>query len=271
MPELVTTDLSDATTNSALNSVDWMIVQIANMEPYPGSNQRSTYNTWLASTGGTGYPTRQLWDYTSCKPNCASSTTGEYPNYAIDNLPVANEALEWMTYRNNQVGELYYELDGCMWGNNGCTTPWGDQLSDGVYGDGNLLYVGTNSTNCSSCGGAFVGVSTPIWMPSIRIKLYRDGIQDYEYLYLLNAVGQTTTVTNAINEWIGTACNFNAVATAPATVNDSSGGCQATPTVFTGDITDAKIALGQAVHQLTFNGNASGSLSGAILSGGVIP
>lgn len=255
VPELVTTDLADATANSALNSIDWMIVHIVNMEPAGGSNQRSTYNTWLSGNccSGSG-PKRELWLYTSCDPNCGSGTTGEYPNYAIDNLPVANEALEWMSFRYDVAGELYYSLDGCFWGNNGCKTPWGPELSAGVYGDGNLLYVGTNAAHCSSCGGAFVNVSTPIWMPSIRVKLMRDGVQDYEYLYLLNSLGgqYATDVTNAINEWIQTGCNFNATATAAATVSDQAGGCQSGSTTFSGDITDAKIALGAAVHQLTY-------------------
>lgn len=250
IPLLVTADLSTATANGAQNSIDWMIVLNDHMEPQGGSNQRSSYNSWLSGTGGTGYPARQVWDYISCDPNCASGTHGEYPSYGIDNLGPAAEAEGWMTFRNNEAGELYYELDGCFWGNNGCSTPWSSQLSDGVYGDGNLLYSGTNSANCSGCGGAFVNVSKPIWMPSIRLKLMRDGVQDYEYLNLLNSVGKGTVATNAISEWISNGYCFNGVATSGATITDNAGGCSAT---FTGDITDAKIALGTAVHDLTYS------------------
>lgn len=250
IPLLVTADLSTATANGAQNSIDWMIVLNDHMEPPGGSDQRSSYDTWLSGTGGIGYPARQVWDYVSCDPNCASGTHGEYPSYGIDNFGTANEAEAWMAFRNNEAGELYYELDGCFWGNNGCSTPWGSELSAGVYGDGNLVYPGTNSANCSGCGGAFVNVSKPIWMPSIRLKLMRDGVQDYEYLYLLNSVGKSTVATNAISEWIKNGYCFNGMATGGATISDSAGSCSAT---FTGDITDAKIALGTAVHDLTYS------------------
>jgi len=253
LPMLVTADLADTTSCGGLNAVDWMIVLLGNMEPQGGTDQRSTYNTWLSGTGGSGYPTRQLWLYNSCSPNCASGTTGQYPNYGIDQLNPADETMAWFAFHDNATGILYYMTTGCFWGNNGCTTPWGSELSDGVYGDGNLVYPGTDSTNCSGCGGAFVGVSTAIWMPSIRLKLMRDGIQDYEYMKVLAANGKSFVVTSAYNEWISSFYCFNAVATEGATLSDKAGYCPQTgSTSFTGDITDAKIALGAAMHQLSF-------------------
>lgn len=258
MPLLVTTDLANATANSVLNDIDWMVVHLVNMQPNGGTNQRSSYNTWLSGTGGSGYPARQIWEYDSCSPNCASGTTGQYPNYAIDQMNPSDEAMAWFAYSDNVTGDLYYLLDQCFSGTSGChTSPWGSELSNGIYGDGNLLYPGTNSTNCSGCGGAFVGVSTPIWMPSIRLKLIRDGIQDYEYMKVLAAHGESSVVTSAYNAWISNAYCYNASATTGATVTDNTGYCPSSGSItFTGDLTDAKIAMGNAVHALTYSGSS---------------
>ncbi|MGH9735410.1 MAG: hypothetical protein ACRD8A_12580 [Candidatus Acidiferrales bacterium] len=261
LPLLVTVDIATATTNSALNSIDWMIAINDRMEPGGDggstSSQRPNYNTWLAGNccSGSG-PARQVWDYVSCDPNCAAGTHGEYPAYGVDNFAPAAAAEPWMVFRNTETGELYYELDGCFWNATGCSNPWGSQATSvKVYGDGNLLSVGTNSANCSGCGGAFVNVSQPIWLPTIRLKQMRDGVQDYEYLYLLNSLGGThaTVVTNAINEWIANGYCFNAVAAAGATVSDHAGACPSTGNqVFSGDLTDARIALGTDMQAITF-------------------
>ncbi|MGH9734665.1 MAG: hypothetical protein ACRD8A_08765 [Candidatus Acidiferrales bacterium] len=260
MPLLVTTDLASATSNSALNSIDWIIVNNDHLEPGGkggGGNTRSTYNSWLASDccSGSG-PARQIWDYASCDPNCGAGTHGEYPGYAVDNLAPAAEAEAWMVFNNDQIGWLYYSADGCFSDTNHCSSPWGSQATSvHVYGDGNLLAVGTNSTNCSGCGGAFVNVSQPIWLPTIRLKLQRDGVQDYEYLHYLNSLGgaHATVVTNAINSWINNGYCFNADAVAGATVSDHSGYCPASgSTTFTGDITAAKIALGAGMQAVSF-------------------
>ncbi|HTU32374.1 MAG TPA: hypothetical protein VMF66_01070 [Candidatus Acidoferrum sp.] len=263
LPLLVTGNVSEMTSCSATNSVDWLVTNIIDMEPggVGGSttNQRSTYNSWLAGNccSGTG-PTRETWDYASCDPNCgvAGSSAGSYPNYALDNVPVANEALEWMTFKNQQYGELYYSTTVC-WGEgvNGCSNPWTSIKSDSVYGDGTLMYPGTNSTNCSGCGGAFVNVSTPIFMPSIRLKLIRDGVQDYEYLNLLTNLGGThaTVATNAINEWIASAYCFNVVATAASTSTDTAHKCPVSGTqTFTGDLNDAYTSLVKDMQTVTY-------------------
>lgn len=257
IPIMITGNLSQATTCSALNAVDILVVNQDDMEPGgkggSTSNQRSTYNTWLSGNccSGTG-PTRQVWEYISCDPTCGTGIHSGYPQYALDVMSPASEALEWLAFNNQVNGILYYLLDGCLYGAGGCSSPWGNQSTAfDVYGDGNLLAVGTNSTNCSGCGGAWVNVSTPIWLPTIRLQLMRDGQQDYEYLHYLNSLGgsHATVVSNAVNEWILNGYCFNASSTAGATVSDASSHCS---TTFTGDLTDAKIALGNDMQTLTF-------------------
>jgi hypothetical protein len=253
LPMLITTTLQWATTCGGTNAVDWMIVgttclETSNANPCPaltsGVNYRSTYNTWLTGNccGGSG-PTRQIWSYLACGQagTCSSgypaSNGSAWPNYDVDAYPVANRAVEWMTFRNQQVGELYYLLDGCFYypcgqGTPGGTTndPWSSVYEYGNNGDGNLIYPGSNSTNTSSLASQ-VGVSIPIWIPSMRIKMMRDGMQDYEYLNLLTNQGNGSLVQSEISSWITNGYTFN--------VNPSG-------------LTAARQALGQAIHQLTY-------------------
>jgi hypothetical protein len=257
MPIFVTTWIqaangcgSSPSSTQVENSIDTFVVAIQCMEPAPngtcpgetqaGVDYRSSYNGWLSGNccGGSG-PTRQIWAYLACGSagtcsNGAPASNGtSFPNYDVDALPVANRAMEWMSFRNQESGELYYLLDGCFYNNNGCgNEPWTSLYNVGNNGDGDLLYYGSNSTNSSGVG-AFVNVSTPIWIPSIRLKMMRDGMQDYEYLYLLNSLGgpYASVATGAVSSWITNAYTFN--------VNASG-------------LTNARQALGTAIHEMTY-------------------
>ena len=65
----------------------------------------------------------------------------------------------------------------------------------------------------------------------MRLKMMRDGMQDYEYLNLLTNEGQGSFAQSEISSWITNAYTFN--------VNSSG-------------LTNARQALGQAIHQLTY-------------------
>src|SRR5205807_10116329 len=71
--------------------------------------------------------------------------------------------------------ELYSAVDITL------THAWRNQYAFGNNGDGNLFYPG----NPSDIGG-----QDPIPVESIRLKLIRDGLQDYEYLRFLAAHGR---------------------------------------------------------------------------------
>jgi hypothetical protein len=288
MPELITAWIQaiDSCNSSYENDVDIMVVPDTAMEPSPqnatplttaGTNYRSSYNTWLSGKccSGNG-PTRQVWEYGSCS-NTGTCTSGWVPygdanpphicnpwpsgtgycppaafyeNWDVDGAPVANRIEAWETWHNNAAGQLYYMLDGCMWSNNNCgTEPWNSLYDDGNNGDGDLLYYGTNSTHNGSAGGAFVNVSTPIWIPSIRLKMMRDGMEDYEYLHLLSSLGgpYATVANSAYSSWIKNLYTYN--------TNPISGGSMSNLNgtfTFTGDLTDARYQLGEAVHEITY-------------------
>ena len=80
----------------------------------------------------------------------------------------------WLSFEYRTTGELYYATDIAL------TTAWTDQFRFGGNGDGTLFYPGTPDR---------VGGTDPIPIESMRLKLIRDGYQDYEYLNLLAQAG----------------------------------------------------------------------------------
>ena len=238
-PVLITGNIADATTCSALNYVDWLVPIINDMDPQGGSLQRSTYNTWLAGSAG---PTRKLGSYQSCSSTgtCANGTVGgsgaTWPNYDIDGKPAANRVMEWLTFFHQQSFELYY-AETCAWqmascGGGSAVDPWTTVYAFGGWGDGTTIYPSTalaSVNHVTQPGGA--ALATPIIVPSIRLKNMRDGMQDYEYMNVLTNNGEGSFVTTQINSWITNSYTFET----------SGSGLEA-----------ARSALGTAMHQLTY-------------------
>jgi Domain of unknown function (DUF4091) len=77
----------------------------------------------------------------------------------------------WLTFLYRTSGELYYETGGKL------QTAWTDQFDFGGNGDGTLFYPGTPDR---------IGGTQPIPIEAIRLKLIRDGYEDYEYLKFLS-------------------------------------------------------------------------------------
>jgi hypothetical protein len=238
-----TTDIVNATSNGALNAIDWMVPIINYLDPQGGALQRSAYNTWLAGPNPSG-ATRKLFTYQSCSSSgtCTNGTVGSgvtYPNYNVDGLPVANRAMEWMSFRNGASGELYYAADVCMSPNGqgpycgtGSQTPFTNIYYSGGWGDGTLVYAGCAGSLCTSKPSYMgTGVTTPIILPSVRLKHLRDGVQDYEYLNVLTKAGKGSVVTSQMNSWITNSYTYETTGTGLQT---------------------ARIALGTALHGLTY-------------------
>ncbi|HEX3892283.1 MAG TPA: DUF4091 domain-containing protein [Terracidiphilus sp.] len=223
LPALVTTDIDTATKNGVAESIDIMAPVINYLDPQGRASQRPSYAAWLARRTN---PPRQLWTYQSCMSagTCVNGTIGSgetYPNYDIDGVPAANRAMEWMSFRNGVSGELYFDLDYAWKPGN---DPWTQPYFFGGWGDGTLVYPGTSPYIGS-------GVKHPIFLPSIRLKHIRDGMQDYEYLTVLSNSGQGKFVSAQINQWIQNSYTFET----------TGAGLQA-----------ARRALGGAMHKLTY-------------------
>jgi len=251
VPMVATTDWANVSSNSAENSIDWIVVAVQCMEPgiayvcysnqKPLPNQRSTYDKWLSGNccNGTG-PKRELGSYLACGSSgtCSNGIVGSlsYPNYDVDAYPVANRIQEWDAYRNG-LGydgiplrtELYYYFTQSFRSYSPTTNAWQGVYAYGNWGDGDLLYPGTT---------AMVGTRYPIWIPSMRIKYIRDGMQDYEYMNLLYNKGRGAFVSNEIATFIANMYTYN-----PETIPARG---------FKGDLPDARYALGEEVHHLTY-------------------
>jgi uncharacterized protein (TIGR03382 family) len=177
LPTLVTTTAAQAKQNG-ITGIDLFapVVNFMDDKPdgtYPGS-QRSTY-------GGT------VWWYQSCMSFGCAGIGGAYaagssayeagwPTMAIDADGTRNRAMEWLSFTYGVSGELYYETTMAYYHGN----PWENQFDFGGTGDGTLFYPGTT---------ARIGGQTEIPVESLRLKLVRDGMEDYELLLLARKLG----------------------------------------------------------------------------------
>ena len=93
----------------------------------------------------------------------------------IDASAVRNRAMEWLSFR--------YRRDGrALLGDRARVQPrpLDDQWDFSGNGDGTLFYPGTP---------ARIGGTTHVPVASIRLKMIREGMEDYEYLKLLADAG----------------------------------------------------------------------------------
>jgi hypothetical protein len=130
-------------------------------------------------------PTKELWWYQSCDSHgCGGCDAGQesfnryqgLPSYVIDSDARQNRSMEWLSFIYDVSGELYFEtanqLDhGRDW------TSGVAYCAFGGNGDGTLFYPGVPSD-------PRIGGTTHFPIESIRMKLIREGMEDYEYLVL---------------------------------------------------------------------------------------
>jgi hypothetical protein len=180
---LITSTIDNADRFGATSLIDTMVPIVNEMDDKPGSqysgNQRSKYGTFLQD------PRNRLWMYTSCETEgCSGDPSNSYfngwPGYPIDAPASEARAMGWLSFEYRSTGELYYATDIRL------TTAWTDQYDFGGNGDGTLFYPGQSGTCAVGC----VGGADPIPIESMRMKLIRDGYEDYEWLKWLTAHGQ---------------------------------------------------------------------------------
>ena len=137
---------------------------------------------------------KKLWWYQACGSHGCNIVGGDYfrgwPSYMIDDAPVRNRIMEWLTWQYGIGGELYYSTIEA-YGQK--PDPWKDVYLFGGNGDGTLFYPGRPDV---------IGGKTQIPIESIRLKLIREGLEDYEYLKLLSKLGGNKEVADALNGFI---------------------------------------------------------------------
>ncbi|ACL67551.1 conserved hypothetical protein [Anaeromyxobacter dehalogenans 2CP-1] len=183
---LVTTTVQQADAAGVTSSIDVLVPVVNFLDDRAGERfagpQRAAYDAFLA-----GSPRREVWTYQSCMSHGCGGTvdmgspsdsdryfTG-WPSYMIDASAVRNRAMEWISFNHRVTGELYYETTMAY-----SHDPWNNQWDFSGNGDGTLFYPGTP---------AKVGGTTQIPVASIRLKMIREGMEDYEYLKLLTDLG----------------------------------------------------------------------------------
>jgi uncharacterized protein (TIGR03382 family) len=159
--------------------------------PFLGS-QRATYEDFLSRPG------RELWVYQSCMSHgCAYGTNAPenqpgagWPSYMVDRSAAKGRAMEWVSFLEGATGELYYQTVGML------ATAWTDQFRFNGNGDGTLFYPGTP---------AAIGGATDVPVASIRLKLIRLGVQDYEWLKAVSDAGDPAFARNVARQLIPSA------------------------------------------------------------------
>ncbi|MFL5301751.1 MAG: glycoside hydrolase domain-containing protein [Anaeromyxobacteraceae bacterium] len=188
---LVTTDADQARAQGVDGAIDVLAPIVNSMEDRsyqtalagPGGEARARYDAFLAG------PRKELWLYQSCMshgcggtvaigdPSAGAQWWTGWPTYVVDANAVRARAMEWLSFRYGASGELYYEtLQSYV----DKADPWSDVYAFNGNGDGTLFYPGTP---------ARIGGQTDVPVASIRLKMIREGMEDYEYLKLLTDAG----------------------------------------------------------------------------------
>lgn len=149
------------------------------LEARPGSDDFCHESPALSDYDAERAHGKSLWFYQSCASHGCGGKGGAYfegwPSYMIDASGPSNRVMQWVAWKYGIEGELYYSMneDYAHPGD-----PWKDVLLSGGNGDGTLFYPGRPSR---------IGGHTDIPIESVRLKLIREGLEDYEYLALIAA------------------------------------------------------------------------------------
>jgi hypothetical protein len=120
------------------------------------------------------------------------------PNYFIDGPAMDPVMVPWITWRYGMNGILYWDI--AFWSQT--PDPWLDPVtylsgflcSDGyiLNGEGCMVYPGNRAKRFTGQNDVDGPVS------SIRLELLREGIEDYEYLWLLKSLGDPDFADRAV-------------------------------------------------------------------------
>jgi len=131
------------------------------------------------------YPPRQalgeeVWWY-----NCMSAQfLLDYSNHFVDGQGMYMRIWPWLTRRYNFEGILFWHT---LYLYGQIEDPWIDQYATAFFcnGDGNMFYPGVPGK---------IGGIHDIPCPSLRLKQFREGMEDYEYFAILDTMGHADFV-----------------------------------------------------------------------------
>jgi hypothetical protein len=124
----------------------------------------------------------KLWSYTALRQGAVGT-----PWWEIDMDPVNFRTPSWISWKYNITGFLYWA--SVYWGDNKTLqSVWENPVyNKDFWGEGVLLYPGKPA-----------GIKG--FVPSIRLKLYREAEEDFEYMTLAAGLGKKTDVDNIVKD-----------------------------------------------------------------------
>jgi uncharacterized protein (TIGR03382 family) len=181
---LTTTNIQNATSNSVVSLIDLLVPVVNHMDDKAGNplagDQRPAYDAFLKQSSQ-----KEVWMYQSCMSHGCGGTSNYFVgwvSYAIDASALRNRGMEWLSFKYDVTGELYYDTAQAYDYAAG-REPWTNQWAYGGNGDGTFFYPGTPSA---------IGGQTDIPVASLRLKMLREGMEDFEYLKALSDAGEPT-------------------------------------------------------------------------------
>jgi hypothetical protein len=143
---------------------------------------------------------KELWWYQACSSHGCNVIGGNYftgwPSYMIDSPSIRSRIMEWLSWKYRIRGELYFSTDQAFGSKQ---DPWKDLHLFGGNGDGTLFYPGRPDV---------IGGKTHIPIESIRLKLIREGMEDYEYLTMLSTRQGFKPVDDAVSRVVRNTHDF---------------------------------------------------------------
>ncbi|SHI64439.1 protein of unknown function [Desulfatibacillum alkenivorans DSM 16219] len=110
-----------------------------------------------------------------------------YNPITLDHPGIESKFTGWLLWKYRIRGIAYYSL------NNWSQNPWTSPMTDGHNGDTFMFYPPSEDNSAID-----YGANNHRLVPSIRLELMRDSLEDYEYLYLLN--GGANPVVDVVND-----------------------------------------------------------------------
>ncbi|MEI8360548.1 MAG: glycoside hydrolase domain-containing protein [bacterium] len=195
VPLMVTGRMDNATTAGAASLVDDYVSvsrqEIAANNP-EAPNWRYTKSNYSSFIDLISTPKKDVWWYSACfeAGGCGNPGGTFYNNFAnisaIDSTALQNVIRPWLTRYYDYHGDLYYDVTDA-WNKYASQNldPWDTSYNFGVNGDGQLFYPGRPDK---------IGGSLDIPLESLRLKLIRNGMQNYEYMNILDQLGEQNYV-----------------------------------------------------------------------------
>ncbi|MCY0996449.1 DUF4091 domain-containing protein [Myxococcus sp. MISCRS1] len=142
----------------------------------------------------------RIWWYQSCNSHGCDGGPSQkraqeksysgWASYMVDHPAVLNRAMGLLAFTSGVDGELYFDT---VFAYNTKHDVWTDVFEFGGNGDGTLFYPGTPGR---------LGGFRHHPVASLRLKHLRDGLEDYEYLRLLSALGDEAFAKDAARKLV---------------------------------------------------------------------